>query len=89
MEINKTGEVALNKVEKGDSIKQKRILKKVAHQNAKTYPPQMPNCSSIERRNQPATQNELQATVHRNNTNQNLPTSPKKKKTYEAKEGRF
>ena len=85
MEITTTGEVALNNVEKGDSIKQKRILKKVAHQNAKTYPPQMPNCSSTERRNQPATQNELQATVQRNNTNQNLRTSPKKKKLMKQK----
>ena len=86
MESNKTGEIALNKVEKGDSFKRILILKKVAHQNTKTYPPQMPNCSSTEITNQPAAQNELQAPVQRKNTNQNLPTSPKKKKLKKEKE---
>ena len=86
MEITKTREVSLNNVEEGDSFKRILILKKVAHQHTKTYPSQMSNCTSTEKTNQLATQNDLQTPVQRNNKNENLPTSPKKKKLKKEKD---
>ncbi len=85
MESKKTSEVSHIKVGEPQTSKRNYSLKKVQHQRMKMYQPPLSNCVRNTKTNDPAAINEVQSVVLSYNTNQNLATSPKKKKLKKEK----